>query len=145
MPKILPDFVANEDDDSDDEQLRLKITNAKKDKVQGNISCAGSRYTIRRNEIKEMVIREVVGKVLPDMGAYNMDDIIFGKKEKKIHWFYRLLMDIGILSISCQEAILAGSYKKLSNNLIRNDMKIDPELHLSDSKDVSFHLFYIIF
>eukprot|EP01041_Mallomonas_annulata_P001217 gene1217-2368_t len=134
MPKILPEYIANEAEDSDSDHGENKESSESKNKYGDGIS-QGSKFTMRRNEIKEKIIQEVVNKVLPDMGAFNMDEIIFGRKEEKRHWFITLLMTLGILNISCQEAILVGSYKKLSYNLVKNQMKKDPEEGFADAKD----------
>ena len=136
MARILPEFVTQEDEDSDNDLDGAYANRINKKKIEASYSST-SKYALRRKELKEQVIKEVMDMVMPDMGAFNMEEIIHGKKEKKQHWCITILMTVGILNISCQEAVLTGSIGKLRKNLMRNKLAKVPVVGLVDQRDVT--------
>jgi len=142
MARILPEFVTQEDEDSDNDLDGTYGSRINKKKVEASYSST-SKYALRRKELKEQVIKDVMDMVMPDMGAFNMEEIIHGKKEKKQHWCVTVLMTVGILNISCQEAVLTGSIGKLRKNLMRNKLSKAPIVSLVDQRDVMFKIYCI--
>lgn len=128
--KVIPEHWTEEgdEDDEDDNIVKKKGRGNEEEKIA---KFTGSRYAQRREELKQQVIKGVMDKVLPDMGAFNMEEIIHGKKQYKRHWIITLLMTLGILNINCIECVMTGANKKLIKNLTRNrknKKKFDPQM-----------------
>jgi len=148
MSKILPEHMTKEGDETENESissLYQKTSGASK-LGDGATFVPKSIYAKRRQEVKEKVVKDVLEAILPDIGSFNMDDLIYGRKEKKRHWLVNLAMALGIINITVLEAVLTGSKDKLVKSLLKNKLAKSPDPLLANQRDVGldYELYFVL-
>lgn len=80
-----------------------------------------SKFVRRRNELKDRVMKEVLDKVMPDIGAYNIDAANDAEKKKNRLMikmiFIKFFKFIGLLELDLHDAVLSGSLYQLKATL----------------------------
>ncbi len=124
-----------DDSDSDDSSVDSKYAKADESKIQKAKSTSvkvaklnPNSYSRKRDVLKERIIREVLDLALPDMGEFDMTDVIMGPKKpwggRAVEWAKLC----GCWPVTPHEAVLYGSSGFLASSIARIKKKQQFEL-----------------
>jgi len=107
--KVVPvETVYDSDSSSSDEDQTLRRGHRKKKSTIEAKFDAKGEHAKRRQELRQLVVKDVLSAVMPDIGAYEIDGMA-PKQEVRKGQMYEILKFLGLWSLSLHESVQNGS------------------------------------
>lgn len=119
------------DSDGNDDAFGTSAKSFKKGKSAKSKKSAASKVLRQRNEIRAKVVKDVMDKIMPDIGAYDVDGTTQARKESEAGAFFvRWMKFIGLLELDLHDAVLTGSIRRVRGSIrkLKSGKNPQPEL-----------------
>lgn len=112
------ELFENDDDDNNNDDLSSLGTTSKRSVRKKKSKPVVSKLIQQRNEIRAKAVKEVMEKVMPDLGQYDIDGTTNIRKENNsgavlIAW----LKFLGCLDMDIHDAVLSGAVYKVRRSI----------------------------
>lgn len=90
----------------------------------------------KRNEIRAMVVKDVLEKIMPDIGAYDVDGTTQARKENEAGtYIIRWLKFLGLMEMDLHDAVLTGSIHRVRGSIRKLTTGKNPQPALINQYD----------